>query len=52
MLRSIPQDRLAVLATDLGSGLTGSEVEQCRATYGSNDIAHIPGGADRLPWRG
>lgn len=42
MLRSIPQDRLAVLATDLGSGLTGSEVEQFRATYGSNDIAEKP----------
>ena len=52
VLRSIPQDRLAVLVTDLGLGLTGSEVEQCQATYGSNDIAHIRGGADRLLSRG
>ena len=42
MLRHIPQDRFAVLATDLGSGLTDSEVERRRGTYGSNDIAEKP----------
>ena len=42
MLRSIPQDRLAVLATNLGSGLTDNEAEHRRAIYGSNDIAEKP----------
>lgn len=41
-LRSIPQDKLPALTTDLGSGLTGSEVEQNRARYGSNEIAEKP----------
>ena len=31
-----------MLATDLGAGLTDSEVERRRATFGTNDIAEKP----------
>ena len=41
-LRSIPADRLPVLSTALGVGLSDGEVQKLRATYGSNDIAEKP----------